>query len=141
MDASFVIDNSVVMAWAFEDETTSYTDAILERLATTAAIVPVIWPLEVVNVLLVAERRQRLTQADSIRFITLLSLLPIYIEPGWHHDHMEKLLAIGRANNLSSYDASYLYLAMQKGLPLATLDHELMAAAEQTKIPLVRNIS
>ncbi|MCA9999611.1 MAG: type II toxin-antitoxin system VapC family toxin [Anaerolineales bacterium] len=137
MEASFVIDNSVVMSWVFENEATPYTDAILEKLDTTAAIVPSVWPLEVVNVLLVAERRQRLKQADSVRFITLLSQLPIFVEREWANNHMEEWLAIGRANNLSSYDASYLYLAMQKGLPLATLDQKLITAAQQVAIPLV----
>lgn len=137
MDADFVVDNSVVMSWAFEDEADHYADAILLKLTETSAIVPSIWPLEVVNVLLVAERRKRLAQADSVRFITLLSKLPIFVEEEWFDDRMEELLAVGRANNLSSYDASYLYLAMRLGLPIATLDQKLIAAAQQAAIPLV----
>lgn len=137
MDAGFVIDNSVVMSWAFQDGANPYADAVLEQLAATSAIVPSIWPLEVVNVLLVAERRKRLKQADSVRFITLLSQLPIFVDQEWPDNRMEKLLALGRANTLSSYDASYLYLAMQMGLPLATLDQRLILAAQQVEIPLV----
>lgn len=137
MDAAFVIDNSVVMTWAFQDEAASYADAVLGHLAEAAAVVPAIWPLEVVNVLLVAERRNRLQQADSVRFINLLSQLPIVVERDWPDSRMEELLAIGRANNLSSYDASYLYLAMQKGLPIATLDQKLITAAQQVAIPLL----
>ena len=137
MDASFVIDNSVVMAWVFEDEANPYADAVLEKLLNSSAIVPTIWPLEVVNVLLVAERRKRLKQADSIRFITLLSQLPIFVEQEWPEDQMEELLAVGRASNLSSYDASYLYLAMRKGLPIATLDQKLIAAAQAAEMALV----
>lgn len=137
MDADFVVDNSVVMSWAFEDEADPYADAVLEKLAGASAIVPSIWPLEVINVLLVAERRKRLTQADSIRFIALLSKLPIFVEEEWLDNRMEELLAIGRANNLSSYDASYLYLAMRQGLPIATLDQKLISAAQQAAIPLV----
>jgi predicted nucleic acid-binding protein len=30
---------------------------------------------------------------------------------------IKELLALGRSNNLSSYDASYLDLAMRKGFP------------------------
>lgn len=137
MDANFVVDNSVVMAWTFEDEANPYADAILEKLSESSAIVPSIWPLEVVNVLLVAERRRRLKQADSVRFITLLSQLPIFVEQEWPDNRMEELLAVGRANNLSSYDASYLYLAMRKGLPIATLDRKLIEAAKQVEIPMV----
>jgi predicted nucleic acid-binding protein len=137
VDADFVVDNSVVMSWAFEDEADHYADAVLAKLTEASAIVPSIWPLEVVNVLLVAERRGRLQQADSVRFITLLSRLPIFIEQEWPDDRMEELLAIGRANNLSSYDASYLYLAMRQGLPIATLDQKLITTARQVAIPLV----
>lgn len=137
MAARFVIDNSVVMSWAFQDEATPYADAVLEQLSETSAIVPSIWPLEVVNVLLVAERRKRLKQADSVRFITLLSQLPIFVEHEWPDNRMEELLTVGRANNLSSYDAAYLCLAMRKGLPLATLDQKLIEAAQQVAIPLL----
>ena len=137
MDAGFVVDNSVVMAWAFADEASPYADGILEMLTDTAVIVPTIWPLEVVNVLLVAERRQRLSQTDSVRFLTLLSHLPIFVDRGWPERRMEELLAVGRAHNLSSYDAAYLDLAMRKGLPIATLDQKLIEAAEQVEIPLL----
>ena len=137
MDAAFVIDNSVIMTWAFRDENNPYADAVLGHLATAPAIVPSVWPLEVVNVMLVAERRSRLQQADSVRFITLLSQLPIVVDRDWPDSRMEELLAIGRANDLSSYDASYLYLAMRRGIPIATLDEKLITAAQRVSIPLL----
>lgn len=46
----FVIDNSVVMSWCFKDETSKYTDTVLDYLENTTAYVPAIWPLEVSNV-------------------------------------------------------------------------------------------
>jgi hypothetical protein len=55
----FVLDNSIVMAWSFDDETDAYSDAVLDRLAITRAVVPVLWPLEVANALLMGERRKR----------------------------------------------------------------------------------
>ena len=58
MDKRFVVDNSVVMAWCFEDEISPYAELILDSLENTTAIVPLIWPLEVGNVLLVAERKK-----------------------------------------------------------------------------------
>ena len=74
MKSIFVVDNSVVMSWLFKDEVNKYADAVLDRLTDAKAYVPVIWPLEVVNVLLTAERRNRIRQADSVRFLTLLLL-------------------------------------------------------------------
>jgi len=58
-------DNSVVMTWCFKDETSQYADAILDSLEIVTGFVPSIWPLEVGNVLLVAERNKRLSEADS----------------------------------------------------------------------------
>jgi predicted nucleic acid-binding protein len=134
---SFVVDNSVVMSWCFKDETNKYGDAVLNRLAESTAIVPPIWPLEVVNVLLVAERRNRLKQVDSVRFITLLSQLPIVVEHEGSERKMKDLLALGRANNLSSYDAAYLDLSMRKDCPIATLDKKLIEAAKKVDITIL----
>lgn len=137
MGESFVVDNSVVMSWCFKDETNQYADAILDCLSDSTAFVPSIWPLEVVNVLLVAERKKRLSEADSVRFIALLSQLPIIVEHERPERMMKDLLALARSNNLSSYDASYLDLSMRKGIPIATLDTRLITASKKINIPIL----
>jgi predicted nucleic acid-binding protein len=136
MIEQFVVDNSVVMSWCFKDETNNYADSVLDRLTELVAVVPSIWPLEVVNVLLVAERQKRLSESDSIRFLTLLSQLPIFVEYE-RPEMMKELLALARSNNLSSYDASYLDLAMRKGIPMATLDNKLIEAAKRIDVPIL----
>ena len=134
---SFVVDNSVVISWCFKDETNKYGDAVLDRLTKSTAIVPPIWPLEGVNVLLVAERRNRLKQVDSVRFITLLSQLPIVVEHERPGEKMKDLLALVKANHLSSYDAAYLDLAMRKDCPIATLDKKLIEAAKKVNVTIL----
>jgi predicted nucleic acid-binding protein len=136
MIEQFVVDNSVVMSWCFKDETNNYADTVLDMLIESAAVVPSIWLLEVVNVLIVAERKKRLSESDSIRFLTLLSQLPIVVEYE-RPDMMKELLALARSNNLSSYDASYLDLAMRKGFPIATLDNKLIEAARRIDVPIL----
>ncbi len=136
MTEQFVVDNSVVMSWCFKDETNNYADTVLDRLTELVAVVPSIWPLEVVNVLLVAEQQKRLSESDSIRFLTLLSQLPIFVEYE-RPEMMKELLALARSNNLSSYDASYLDLAMRKGIPMATLDNKLIEAAKRIDVPIL----
>ena len=138
MSKDFVIDNSVVMTWCFKDEKNKYTDAILDTLEFSTAFVPSIWPLEVGNVLLVAERKKRLSKADSTRFITLLAELPIVIEPEPPDRMMRDILALAREHQISTYDASYLDLAMRKGLPIATLDKRLKAAAKLSRVPVAK---
>jgi predicted nucleic acid-binding protein len=138
MMQDFVIDNSVVMSWCFKDETSKYTDAMLDYLEQATAYVPAIWPLEVSNVLLIAERRKRLSQSDSSRFISLLLELPIIVEPESPERMLSTILALAREYKLSSYDASYLDLAMRKGLPIATTDKNIIAAAKRSRVPILK---
>jgi predicted nucleic acid-binding protein len=73
----FVLDNSIVLAWSFEDETDEYADAVLDRLAFARAVVPALWPLEVANALLMGERRKRSTEAETIKWTGILKSLPM----------------------------------------------------------------
>src|SRR5262245_21034269 len=123
------------MAWCFEDEATDATDAILDRLRDEVASVPVTWSLEVVNVLLVAERRARVTEADASRFLELLAQLPIEIDAA--PTRMAEIVAAGRRHALSSCDASYLVLAERLGVPLATVDQRLADAASNAGVALL----
>lgn len=136
--ADFIVDNSVVMSWCFADEDKGYADSVLTALETLTAEVPAIWPLEVANVLLVAERKKRLGKADSIRFLELLRELPLEVIQEVPQRMTGEIMALAREQQLSSYDASYLDLAMCKGLPLATLDAALIKAAEKCGVALFK---
>ncbi len=136
MEQRMVIDNSVVMSWCFKHEINTYSNAVLDCMAGSAAVVPSIWPLEVVNVLLVAERRKFLSEADSVQFIRLLLQLPILVEYQSPESALKDVLWLARAQRLSSYDASYLDLAMKKNLPLATLDKHLKKAARAVNVKI-----
>ena len=131
----FVIDTSVAMAWCFQDEATQATEAVLDLLRTDQAVVPAIWPLEVANVLLVAERRGRLSEAQASRFLELLAQLPINVDTS--PTDMAGIVATGRRHTLSSYDASYLLLAERLGATLATLDKPLAKAARKAGVQLL----
>lgn len=133
----FVLDCSVAMAWCFEDESDGYADAALDGLVNGAAMVPSHWRLEVANVLLAAERRVRLTEADSTRFLELLGALPIEVNGETHARAFGAVLLLGREHGLSSYDAAYLELAMRESVPLASLDQSLRLAAESSGVSLL----
>src|SRR5271165_1071161 len=113
----FVLDNSIVMAWSFEDEVDKYADAVLERLADTRAVVPVLWPLEVANALLMGERRKRSTEAETIKWIGILASLPIAIDGETRSSAWSDTLSLARGHKLSAYDAAYLELAIRRGMP------------------------
>ena len=134
---AFVVDASVALAWCFEDEANPYAESVLDRLQQTEAVVPAIWPLEVGNVLLIAERRQRLTEAQTARLVQLLRGLPITIDTEGLTQALGPTLSLGREYGLSAYDTSYLELAMRQGLSLATQDVDLREAAVRAGVPLV----
>jgi predicted nucleic acid-binding protein len=133
----FVVDNSVVMAWCFADEVSDYADAALDCLEDGEAIVPAIWPLEIGNVLLVAERKSRLDKADVVRFLELVGSLPIFVEQESPERMLTDIIALARDLRLSTYDASYLDLAMRSGLPLVTQDKLLVKAAQKCGVPML----
>jgi len=138
---AFVLDASVTLSWIFEDESTPYTDRVLEALSNRAAAVPLVWPLEVGNGLLVAERRRRITHAESVQFLTLLTQLSIRVEYFTLESMLGKILELAGKAGLSSYDASYLELSMQLGLPLATKDRVLLAAARRCGVKIFAHTS
>jgi predicted nucleic acid-binding protein len=133
----FVLDASVALAWCFEDESSDLADLALDRLAQTSALVPAIWSLEIGNALLGAERRRRLSQAESSRFLALIRALPIEIEAVSAPRMLNDVVTLAREQGLSTYDAAYLELAMRNGLPLATLDAALWQAAERCGVSLI----
>jgi predicted nucleic acid-binding protein len=138
MDApeAFVLDGSVTMVWGFEDEDDEYAEAILDRMPELQAYVPALWHLEVANALLVGERRGRTTPADTARFLAILGTFPITVDDETIARAWSDTMHLARAHHLSAYDAAYLELALRRGLPLATLDDRLEAAAAAVGVPL-----
>ena len=132
----FVLDNSIVMAWSFADEVSHYADAVLDRLTSSSSVVPMLWPLEVANALLMGERRKRSTEAETIRWIGILKRLPIVIDDETNTRAWSDTLALARGHKLSAYDAAYLELAIRRRLPLATLDGPLKSAAAAVGVAL-----
>ena len=131
------MDASVTGAWCIPDESTPSTESVLDRIEADGAIVPGIWPLEVTNMLLIAERRGRLSFAETTRLVEFLSELPITIDTDGLARTFYSVPALARTHRLSSYDASYLELAMRRGLPLATLDKDLAKAATAVGVQLI----
>jgi predicted nucleic acid-binding protein len=134
----FVLDASVAVAWCFEDEATKFTESVLDLLSVGAeALVPAIWPVEVVNALLIAERRNRILLAQVTALLQRIAALPITVLPIDPLRAFDHILPVARQQSLSAYDAAYLDLALRQGLPLATLDEQLRRAAKTTGVVLL----
>lgn len=132
-----VVDASVVLTWVFEDEVSEYADRVLDRVGLEGAMVPPIWVAEVANGLLIAERRNRFGAAEVAGVLELLADLSIESANLTSDQALGPVLDLARAQNLTAYDASYLELAMREGLPLATQDNDIRAAAGRVGVPLV----
>ena len=126
---SFVLDCSVTMAWCFADERTDATEALLEKLVNEGAHAPTLWPLEVTNVLLGAARKSRITVTAATEVALRISQLPVALDHEGTAQVWGETLSIASRYGLTSYDASYLELAVRKRLPIATLDKALRTAA------------
>jgi predicted nucleic acid-binding protein len=124
-----VLDASVALSWCFADEASTETDQLLDRVRDDGALVPGLWFLELGNVLLQAERHGRITAADVSVRLELISAMPILVDQNTVGRAWNEVLDIARSDRLSVYDATYLELALRRGLPLFTRDKPLAGAA------------
>jgi predicted nucleic acid-binding protein len=130
---SFIIDASVVIAWAFKEQHAT-AERALARIQAEEAIVPALWWYELRNVLVLGERQKRLTERETARFLRDISRLTITIDSS---PNEAQVLTLARRHRLTVYDAAYLELAGREALPLATLDEELAAAARAEQVALI----
>ncbi len=136
---NFVLDASVTMSWLLADASLAdrrYAASVLESLAETdiAATVPVTWGLEIANVVARAEAKGLVTEAQSEAFLEMLAGVRISPDTATFPRALMETLSLARRYRLSSYDASYLELALRLGLPLATLDRDLLKAARKAGV-------
>jgi predicted nucleic acid-binding protein len=131
---AFVLDASVAAVWAFDDEDHPVAALALDRIGDGGADAPSLWWFEIRNTVIVNERRKRLTESQTTIFLRALARLPVRID---HAPAEAAVLALARRHGLTVYDAAYLELAQRLGLPLATLDTDLVQAAHAEAIPLL----
>jgi len=132
-----VVDASVALAWCFPDEASEYADAVLLALEGQSVLVPAVWPLEVANAVVVAERRKRITQPEVRRFVELLEGLMIHQDSLPVAGSVSNILPLAREYGLSAYDASYLEVAIRRNAPLATMDRELERAGRKAGVEVL----
>lgn len=132
----FVLDASIVGCWCFHDAHDVRADTAwdLLELKQERARVPALWWFEVRNVVLLGERRGRITGDHSVEFLRILARLAI--ENASLPDDIA-VLALARRHRLSFYDAVYLEQAKRERIALATLDEQLAVAARAEGVALV----
>lgn len=135
----FVVDASVVLTWCFPDENSALTQKVAQMFKQgDSAIAPSFWPHEVLNALLVGERRKRISTVLVRTFLSDVGALPITLQEVPAEAVFDRIQSLSRAHGLTTYDAAYLDLAQSNGLPLATLDVDLIRACSKTGVELIR---
>jgi len=135
----FVLDASVVLTWCFPDENAPMAEHVADMFKHgDTAIVPSFWPHEVLNALLVGEKRKRISRELVRSFLDDLARLPIVLEQFPAAIVFDRVQHFSRLHGLTAYDAAYLDLAADSGFPLATLDEDLMRACKKARIRLVQ---
>jgi predicted nucleic acid-binding protein len=130
----FVVDASIAACWALQDEHHSGADLALERIRVDEALVPSLWWFELRNILIMGERRKRITESETATFLRSVSRLPMRTD---RLPDETVVLRLARTHKLSVYDASYVELAQREGVPLATLDSEMIKAARAENLTLI----
>ncbi|HXM22117.1 MAG TPA: type II toxin-antitoxin system VapC family toxin [Terriglobales bacterium] len=135
----FVLDASVVLAWCFPDEHAAVAQHVAGMFKQgDTAVVPSFWPHEVLNALLAGEKRKRISKELVRSFLDDLAALPIGLEQFPAGVVFDRIQRLGREHGLTAYDAAYLDLALHSGLPLATLDEDLVGAGKKARARLVQ---
>jgi predicted nucleic acid-binding protein len=133
---ALVLDASIMLNWYFEDEGEEVESLIMD-LSRKNAVVPAHWAAEVANGVLIGERRGRSMPGQVAGLHALLDNFQIEVDAEGNEEALGRILPLARAHRLTVYDALYLELAERRGLPLATLDGELAAAARSVGIEVL----
>jgi predicted nucleic acid-binding protein len=131
---AFVLDASACASWAFADEDHPAATKALLLASSEAMHVPLLWWFEIRNILVVNERRKRLTEAETHRFLRRMDRLTILVDDS---PVEAVVIQLARLHRLTVYDSSYLELALRLHLPLASLDKQLVAAATLEGVRLI----
>ena len=136
----WVLDSSLALSWVLPEEYSGRADAFLSKRSSEDTFwVPALWWYEVSNALLMAQKRNRITEADRIQMVALYALLPIQTDIPFYLEAVGRLQELALAYSLTAYDAAYLELALRKGLAIATFDQRLTQAAQKAGISAIPN--
>ena len=127
----------MTLAWLFTDEFSPGAEAVLENVSVAGAIVPSLWRIEIANTLTNAMHRGRSDGAFIARAIEELQKLPIEEDGQTGNKAWSETMALAQEERLTVYDATYLELAVRRGLALGTGDKALMVAARNRGVEVL----
>lgn len=126
-----VIDASAVVAWLLGEGPERER---VKKSLTRTLLVPAVWPPEVANALVVAERRGRITASLRGELAARVSALDVEICPS---PGVRRITDLAARTGLTAYDAEYLHAALDRTAELLTLDGTLAAAARREGVSVL----
>jgi predicted nucleic acid-binding protein len=132
-----VVDSSFTATLFLPDETNDESAALAGRIGRDGATAPALWQLEMANLLLVAERRKRITPAMHKQITEALDVLPITVQSPLTRGQRSDVIHLARRYALTAYDAAYLELSVRLNLPLATFDEALRKASKAEGVAIL----
>ena len=132
-----VVDASAAAALLLaEEEGEEVAELIRNTIAVNGQIfVPGLFWFELGNVLVTAERADRLTARSSSQALSDFTRLPIVTHQQSDLPAADRILTLSREHGLTYYDASYLELALRFQAPLKSSDSHLLSL--RTVFPLI----
>ena len=133
----WVLDASLAAAAGLPDERAPVADRFLSQLTDEDEVwTPALFWFEIANIVTVAQRRNRITEATARELMALFASLPVKTDTAAPASVADTIRTIASRCSLSAYDAAYLELAERRGAGLATLDTELKSAASEAGVPV-----
>lgn len=132
-----VLDASVTLSWLFIDELTDESLRLFRLTRQDSVVVPGHWMAEIANGALVGERRKRVSSSQTSIWASRLGDLDLESDRHGTDAALSAILPLARSHRLTIYDALYLELAERRGMPLATFDADLAAAARSVGIEVL----
>ncbi len=136
---AFVLDNSVAMHWCFDTGAHAYADGVLDMLESGEgqAFVPILWCYEASAVLARAQNNGLLDPQRVAELLENLQALNIVVDAGATDRILANVYQLAVTYCLTSYDAAYLELALRRGLPLTTLNQDLLLACKTAGVAVL----
>jgi predicted nucleic acid-binding protein len=131
---SSVIDVSFVASLILPDEHNRKSEEMLLLASQSDIFAPALWPFEVANLLIFAQRRKRISGALLPRLSDAIDALPVMVESPLTSRQRRDVIALANEQDLTAYDSGYLELAMRSGSSLLTLDTKLKRAAKSVGV-------
>lgn len=128
-----VMDASAFLALVLSEDRGPEVEAVLTDIISRngQVLVPPLFWYEVMNGLVTAVRRERISAADLRAIETDMHRLPLSPDQVPSEFIRQRIRELALEHHLAFYDASYLELALRYTVPLLTMDGHLLDLREE----------